>query len=133
MYSGTYEVSTEVKRNTNDKGFAGLPDYQIPTLRHRLLPVDGECRSLVVECVASMSEFKQACASLNIEVLVLQPTRLKYNGSVENANRTFGEEPDPHQEHWRNRDSRVADHHRQYRELCERRASRRLHWHDARR
>jgi len=39
-----------------------------------------------------MGEFEQACAELNLELIVLPPARPTYNGGVERTNRTFREE-----------------------------------------
>jgi hypothetical protein len=39
-----------------------------------------------------MADFETACADLNIPLIVLPPSRPKYNGGVERGNRTFKEE-----------------------------------------
>ena len=39
-----------------------------------------------------MAEFENACAELNIPLIVLPPSRPKYNGGVERGNRTFKDE-----------------------------------------
>ncbi len=39
-----------------------------------------------------MAEFEEACRELNIPLLVLPPSKPKYNGGVEHGNRTFRKE-----------------------------------------
>ena len=39
-----------------------------------------------------MAEFETECAALNIPLIVLPPSKPKYNGGVERANRTFRED-----------------------------------------
>ena len=39
-----------------------------------------------------MAEFETECAALNIPLMVLPPSKPKYNGGVERANRTFRED-----------------------------------------